>query len=211
MNPSAIEAAAKAMYDAYWPAEGRDAPNEWVLTSKRTKEIWMRMVTAAEPFLLAELREKLEEAESKIRILKAAEAFGKTATKERDLERYKALKAEKQLAELRERLLSGPALQAAADALCLNPPASEAERNEVRVEIEAALDAALPDSWGSGSDFITVREVPERNERRYSHDCEHGHEWMVPMDDAVLQPENECPECLRWLPVRLLSDSRGTE
>jgi hypothetical protein len=44
-------------------------------------------------------------------------------------------------ADVRERLLSEPALQAAADAICIEKPASAADRNEVRIEIEAAFDA----------------------------------------------------------------------
>jgi hypothetical protein len=43
------------------------------------------------------------------------------------------------LAAWTERLLSDEALQAGADALCIERPATEGERNEVRLEIEAAL------------------------------------------------------------------------
>lgn len=46
--------------------------------------------------------------------------------------------------EIRERLLSKKALQAGADALCLDPPADAGDRNEVRLEFEAGLDATFP-------------------------------------------------------------------
>jgi hypothetical protein len=52
-----------------------------------------------------------------------------------------------------------------------------------------------------GSDTIRFWDVPERNERVYSHDCEYGHRWVVPLDDCPRPRENECPECLRVLPV----------
>ncbi len=53
---------------------------------------------------------------------------------------------------LRERLLSKKALQAGADAICIAPPAPEADLNEVRIEIEAAWDAAFPPPSGSQGD-----------------------------------------------------------
>lgn len=49
------------------------------------------------------------------------------------------------VADIRKGALSKEALQAAADALCLDTPANASERNEVRIEIEAAFDA-LPDT-----------------------------------------------------------------
>lgn len=55
-------------------------------------------------------------------------------------------------ADLRERMLSKEALQAAADAICLDPPAPEADRNEVRIEIEAALDTAMKGGGDGAAD-----------------------------------------------------------
>lgn len=46
-------------------------------------------------------------------------------------------------ADLKERLLSKEALQAGADALSSIVPASAADRNEVRIEIEAAFNQAM--------------------------------------------------------------------
>jgi hypothetical protein len=53
------------------------------------------------------------------------------------------------LADFKERLLSDEALQAGADAICIEKPATAAERNEVRIEIEAAL-ASLKETDGGG-------------------------------------------------------------
>lgn len=58
--PGEVEAAARTMYEAYFPAEGREIPNEWPHLSKRVRGTWIKMVEAVAPSIRSHERQRVE-------------------------------------------------------------------------------------------------------------------------------------------------------